>query len=121
MRSSNQLNSLLVKMQSISFLINTRAKTYGNDTRGHHQHHHHHSPADGKISRFTYHHGKDDGSSGGLDEPEQNQTAELDDGEEVHLPQRYMSEIDEVWLVLGWHAEKRDAVKELEKINQQNM
>lgn len=33
MRSSNQLNSLLVKMQSISFLINTRAKTSRNDTR----------------------------------------------------------------------------------------
>ena len=33
MRSSSQLSSLLVKMQSISFLINTRAKTYRNDTR----------------------------------------------------------------------------------------
>ena len=73
------------------------------------------------MSRCTHHHGKDDGSSGGLDEPEQNQTAELDDGEEVHLPQRYVPEIDEVWLVLGRHAEKSETVKELEKINQQNI
>lgn len=68
----------------------------------------------------TNHHGKNNGSFGGLDEPEQDQTSELDDGEEVDLPQGYVSEIDEVWLVLGWHAEKCEAVKELEKINQRN-
>lgn len=65
---------------------------------------------------FTHHHGKDDGGPGGLDHPQQDQAAQLDDGEEVHLPQGYMTEIDEVWLVLGRHAEKCDAVKELEEI-----
>lgn len=39
----------------------------------------------------TDHHRKHNGSPGCLDGPQKNQTAELDDGEEVHLPQGYMS------------------------------
>lgn len=40
---------------------------------------------------FTHHHGKNNGRLGGLDDPEHNQTGELDDGKEVHLPQWYVS------------------------------
>lgn len=64
---------------------------------------------------FTHHHRKYDGSLGRLDDPEQNQTAELGDGEEVHLPQGHMTQIYEVWLVLGWHTEQCQPVKELER------
>lgn len=65
---------------------------------------------------FSDHHGEDDGSLGGLDDPQQDQTAQLDDGEEVDLPQRDVTKIDEVGLVLGRHAEQREAVIELEEI-----
>lgn len=64
----------------------------------------------------TNHHGEDDGSLGGLDDPQQDQTAQLDDSEEVDLPQRDVTEIDKVGLVLGRHAEQCEAVVELEKI-----
>lgn len=60
-----------------------------------------------------YHHGEDDGGLGGLDDPEQDQAAELDDGEEVDFPQRDVPQVDEVRLVLGWHAEQLQPVKEL--------
>lgn len=69
------------------------------------------------IGLFTHHHRKHNGSLGGLDDPEQNQTAELDDGEQVHLPQGHVSQIDEVWLVLGWHTKQSQAVKELQRRN----
>lgn len=48
----------------------------------------------GPAKVITHHHGKHNGSLGGLDDPEQDQAAELDDGEEVHLPQGYVSQID---------------------------
>lgn len=61
----------------------------------------------------THHHGEDDGSLGGLDDPQQDQTAQLDDGEEMDLPQRNVTQVDEVGLVLGRHAEQRESVEEL--------
>lgn len=60
-----------------------------------------------------YHHGEDDGGPGRLDDPQQDQAAELDDGEEVHLPQRDVAKVDEVWLMLGWHAEQPQAIEKL--------
>lgn len=62
---------------------------------------------------FANHHGEDDGIIGGLDDPEHDQAAELDDGEEVDLPQGNVSQVDEVWLVLGWHTKQLQTVKEL--------
>lgn len=61
-----------------------------------------------------YHHGEDDGGPGRLDDPQQDQAAELDDGEEVHLPQRDVAKVDEVWLMLGRHAEKPQAIEKLQ-------
>lgn len=115
MRSSSQLSSLLLKMQSISFLTNTRASTCTWKGQLFQEHF--------LVCRYfksswesrTNHHGEDDGSLGGLDDPQQDQTAQLDDGEKMDLPQRDVTEIDEVGLVLSWHAEQREAVEELQK------
>lgn len=66
-------------------------------------------------THWCYHHGKDDGSLGGLDDPEQNQAAELDDREEVHLPQRDVAQVDEVRLMFGRHAEQLETVEQLHR------
>lgn len=50
-----------------------------------------------------YHHRKDDGSTGCFNDPEEHQAAELNDGEQVNLPQWNMSQVDKVRLVLRWH------------------
>lgn len=54
---------------------------------------------------MLYHHGKDNGGSGGLDDPEENQAAELDDGEEMNLSEWNVSQVNEVWLVFSRHPE----------------
>lgn len=61
-----------------------------------------------------YHHGEDDSGGRGLDDPEQHQTGELHQREDVDLPQRHIAQIDQVRLVLGRHAEQLDSVKELQ-------
>jgi len=61
----------------------------------------------------VHHHGEDDGGGGRLDDPQQHQAGELGDGEQVHLPQGHVAQVDEVGLVLGRHAEQLEAVKEL--------
>lgn len=60
-----------------------------------------------------YHHGKDDGSSGGLDDPEENQTAELDDGEQMNLSEWNVPQVNEVWLVFSRHPEQPQTIKKL--------
>lgn len=67
------------------------------------------------MSAHGYHHGEDDGGPGRLDDPQQDQAAELHDGEEVHLPQWDVAKVDEVWLVLGRHAEQPQAIKKLRR------
>lgn len=62
-----------------------------------------------------YHHRKDDGGSGRFNDPEEHQAGELDEGEQVNLPQRNMSQVDEVWLVLSWHPKQLQPVEELSK------
>lgn len=54
----------------------------------------------------SYHHWKHNGCLGSLDDPQQHQAAELDDGEEVHLPQWDVAKVNEVRLMFGWHAEQ---------------
>lgn len=61
----------------------------------------------------THHHREDDSGRRRLDNPEQHQTGELGDSEQVHLPQRDVAQVDEVRLVLCWHAEQLQTVKEL--------
>lgn len=64
---------------------------------------------------FQYHHGKHDSRCRGLDDPEQHQTRELHQREDVDLPQRHVAQIDQVGLVLGRHAKQLDSVKELQR------
>lgn len=71
-----------------------------------------------RRTHSDYHHGEDDGGLGGLDDPEQDQAAELNDGEEVHLPQWDVTKVDEVRLMFGRHAEQPQTVKELHRRKQ---
>lgn len=122
MRSSSQLSSLFVKMQSSSLRMKTNANTCTAKQL----------TFTIKITNFSlhrtlynillshtynrsriYHHGENDGSFGGFSDPEEDKGAELDDGEQVDLPQRNMSQIDEVGLVFRWHPEQLQTVKEL--------
>ena len=49
-----------------------------------------------------------------LDDPEQHQTHQLDDGKDVNSPQRYVTQVGVVWLVLGRDQEQHDTVHQLE-------
>ena len=62
---------------------------------------------------FAYHHGEHHGCGRGLDDPQQNQTGQLDQREDMDLPQRNVAQVDQIWLVLGRHSEQLDTVKEL--------
>lgn len=61
----------------------------------------------------SHHHGEDDGGAGSFDGPEQDEAEQLDEGEEVHLAQGHVAQVDEVRLVLGRHPEQLQAVEEL--------
>ncbi len=64
---------------------------------------------------FIYHHGKHNSCCRRLDDPQQHQTCELHQREDVDLPQRHIAQIDQIGLVLGRHAEQSDPVKELQR------
>lgn len=68
----------------------------------------------------THHHWEDDSSGGCLDYPEQHQTRELGNSEQVHLPQGHVAQVDEIWLVLCWHAKQLQTVKELRNDGDEN-
>lgn len=61
----------------------------------------------------AHHHWEDDSCRRRLDNPEKHQASELGDSEQVHLPQGDVAQVDEVRLVLRWHAEQLQTVKEL--------
>lgn len=65
------------------------------------------------VCSFTNHNGEDDGQEGGLQDPENSQTCDLDQREEVHLPQGDVTEVGEVGLVFGWHHVQLNPVPEL--------
>lgn len=48
-----------------------------------------------------------------LNDPEQHQTRELGNGEQVHLSQGNVPQVDEVWLVLRRHTKQFQTVEEL--------
>lgn len=60
-----------------------------------------------------YHHRKDYGGSGGFDDPEKHQAAELDDGEHVNFSQRDVSQVDKIRLVFCRHPKQLQTIKEL--------
>lgn len=61
----------------------------------------------------SHHHGENDGGGRGFDGPQRDEAGQLHHGEDVHLPQRHVAQVDQVGLVFGRHAEQFDAVKEL--------
>lgn len=65
----------------------------------------------------AHHHGKDNGSYGRLEDPEESQTQALDEGEEVDTPLGDVPQVDQVRLVLGWHQEQLQTVHELKHNN----
>lgn len=65
---------------------------------------------------FTHHNREDDGQEGGLQDPKNSQTCDLDQREEVHLPQWNVTEVGEVGLVLGGHQIQFDSVPELQRM-----
>lgn len=60
-----------------------------------------------------YHDGEDDGSHGGLEDPQEGQAQGLDEGEEVDASLWDVAQVDEVRLVLGGHQEQLQPVHEL--------
>lgn len=52
---------------------------------------------------MSHHDREDDGSHGGLEDPEQSQAKDLHKSEEVDLPERNVSQVNQVRLVLRWH------------------
>ena len=68
-----------------------------------------------KNSSLLYHHRENNSSSGGFDDPKEDQAAELNDGKQMNLPQRNMSQVDKVWLVFCWHPKQFQTIKELRR------
>lgn len=67
------------------------------------------------VIRIHYHHGKYNSCCRGLDYPEQNQTGELHQSEDMDLPQRHIAQVDQIRLVLCRHPKQFDSVKELKE------
>lgn len=120
MRSSSQLSSRLVKKKSNSLRMKTKAKTCEKT----HKTYIHlvNSPTNElwdirilykQTPQTSYHHGKNDGSSGGFNDPQKHQAAELDDGEQVDLSQRDVSQVNKVRLVFRRHPKQPQTIKEL--------
>lgn len=61
----------------------------------------------------TYHNREDDGQEGGFEGPEHSQTCDLDQCEQVYPPQRNMTKVGEIGLVLRWHHVQLNPVPEL--------
>ncbi len=66
-----------------------------------------------QVKEVTNHNRKDDGSHSGLEDPEERQTKQLDESEQMDLPQWHMPQVDQVWLVFGRHEEQLEPVHKL--------
>lgn len=66
-----------------------------------------------KSTTGSHHHREHDGGHGGLEDPEQSQADDLQEGEEVDLPEGDVPQVDEVRLVFGRHQEQLQTVHEL--------
>lgn len=63
----------------------------------------------------SYHDGEDDGSHGGLEDPQQSQAEDLDEGEEVDLPERNVSQVNQVGLMFRRHQKQLKTIHKLQK------
>lgn len=64
---------------------------------------------------MSYHDRKDDGRHGGLEDPQQSQAEDLDEGEEVDLPEGNVPQVNQVRLMLRRHQKKLKTIHELQK------
>lgn len=70
----------------------------------------------GMVSRLSAHHDREnDGRHGGLEDPEQRQAQDLDEGEEVDLPEGDVPQVHQVGLVLGRHQQQLETIHELQE------
>ena len=76
-------------------------------------HFHDTTPPTQTHTQSDHHDREDDGRYGRLEGPEDSQTDNLDQGEEMDSPQRNVTQEGEVWLVLGWHQIQLDTLPEL--------
>lgn len=67
--------------------------------------------------RVTHHYWEDDGEEGGLQDPEDSQTDDLNKGEKMDASQRNVTQEGEVRLVFGRHQIQLDPLPELEQKN----
>lgn len=65
----------------------------------------------------THHYWEDDGEEGGLQDPEDSQTDDLNEGEKMDASQRNVTQEGEVRLVFGRHQIQLDPLPELEQKN----
>lgn len=62
----------------------------------------------------SYHHGEADGDDlDCLDDPQNGQTQDLDDGEDVDPPERHVTNVRKIGLVFDWLDEEEEAVHQL--------
>lgn len=74
-----------------------------------------------KLKSNVFHHdGENDGSHGGLEDPEQCQAQDLDEGEEVDLPEGNVSQVNQVGLVLRRHQKQLQTIHKLQPENEQS-
>lgn len=67
------------------------------------------------VRFYIYHHREDHRGSSRFDDPQQHQAGELNYCEYVNLPQRHVSQVDQVRLVLCRHPKQLNTVKELQR------
>lgn len=72
-----------------------------------------------QLKEVTNHNGENNGSHSGLEDPEERQTKQLDESEEMDLPQWDVPQVDQVRLVFGRHEEQLEPVHKLREKKQQ--
>lgn len=67
---------------------------------------------------MSYHDRKYDGSDSGLEDPQQSQAEDLDEGEEVDLPERNVAQVNQVRLMFRRHQKQLETIHELQKMTE---
>lgn len=70
------------------------------------------------FTHVSYHDREYDGSHGGLEDPQQSQAEDLDEGEEVDLPEGNVSQVNQVRLMFRRHQKQLQTIHELQKMTE---
>lgn len=73
------------------------------------------------LTCVSYHDREYDGSHGGLEDPQQSQAEDLDEGEEVDLPEGDVSQVNQVGLMFRRHQKQLKTIHKLQKTRTQWM